>query len=214
MGRPRRSAVPAGARCALAMVALLAGCSSQPTGTGDVLDPTASREDMGTLVDISDILEISQKMVGSLRQDPDVSEIAAERRPVLIAIDRTKIKNLTTMTNFSKGLFVNLLVSNLNKVAGEDMRFLDREAGEAERARQLWGQVKTSGVDGAAAGADLVLSGSILEKLDRAPAGGGAVQETRSVQFTFNLVRVKDAVTLWSDSYFRIKRQVIGSVYG
>ena len=34
------------------------------------------------------------------------------------------------------------------------------------------------------------------------------------VQFTFNLVRVKDAVTLWSDSYFRVKRQVIGSVYG
>jgi hypothetical protein len=197
----------------LAASAVLGGCASQPEGSDVVLDPTKTRTDMGTLVDISDILEVSQRMVESMRRSPTLDEALRAGRPVQIAIDPRQIKNLTSMTNFSKALFVNQLVATLNKVAGDDFRFLDREAVEAERARQLSGAAATAGIDPAPAGADLVLSGRILEKLDREAAAGGAVQETRAVQFSFKLVRVKDAVTLWTDSAFRVKQQVIGSVY-
>ena len=51
---------------------LLAGCA-QPQGSGTVLDPTQGRTDLGTLVDMSDVLEVSQRMVNSLRADPGVS---------------------------------------------------------------------------------------------------------------------------------------------
>jgi len=209
-----RSAAPALAAAGLLLAVAASGCSSQPTGTGDVEDPTAGRLDMGTLMDMSDILEVSQMMVDSLRRSPDLAEIIKERRPVLIAIEPGKIKNLTSMASFSKKIFVNQLAATLNRTAGDEIRFLGREAVEAERARQLAGEAKASGVDAAPAGAELVLSGEIREKYDRSPAGGGAVRETRSVQFSFNLVRVKDAVTLWSDAWFRVKQQVIGTVYG
>ncbi len=195
--------------------AFLFGCSSeQPAGTGEILDPTAARADMGTLVDISDILEVSQRMVNSLRRSANIAALLKIEQPVRIAVETRQIKNLTSMTNFSKRLFVNQMLANLNKNAGEDFQFLNREAVAAERARQLRGEVKTSGIERAAAGAELVLAGRILEKLDQKRLEGGAVQETRSVQFSFDLVRVKDAVILWSDSFFRVKQQVIGSVYG
>ena len=197
----------------LILLSFSAGCGSQPTGTDERLDPTEARTDMGTLVDISDVLEVSQKMVDSLRRSQNVDGIIRERKPVLIAIEAGQIKNLTSMTNFSKRIFVNQMMAILNQRAGEDFQFLDREAVGAERARQLGGEVKTSGLDGTSAGADLVFSGRILEKLDQKPAQGGAVEETRSVQFFFSLVRVKDAVTLWSDSFYRVKQQVIGTVY-
>ena len=197
----------------LALVAL-AGCASQPEGTQVRVDPTAAQVDMGTLVDISDVTEISQKMVDSLRRSPSLNELLAKGRPVRIAIETREIKNLTSMTNFSKRLFINQMLSSLNKTAGEDFQFLDREAVQAERVRQISGEVTNRGIDSAPAGAELVLSGRILEKLDRRPTAGGATEETRSVQFSFNLVRVSDAVTLWTDSYFRVKQQVIGTVYG
>ncbi len=197
----------------LCLLAVLAGCSSQPTGTGELLDPTAAQADMGTLVDTSDVIDISQKMVNSLRQSAELARLLETARPVRIAIEPREIKNLTSMTNVSKALFVNQMAATLNKAAGGEFVFLNREAVAAERERQLAGAVKTSGVDSAPAGAELVLSGRILEKLDQRPAAGGAVEETRSVQFSFDLVRVKDAVTLWSDAWFRVKQQVIGSVY-
>jgi len=202
------------ARAALLLAVLLAGCAAQPTGTDQVLDPTAARADMGTLVDVSDVLEVSQKMVSSLRASPQVAALLKERRPLRIVLEPAEIKNLTSMTTFNKRLFVNELITLLGKAAGEDFQFIDREAVAAERARQLAAAVQTSGVEAQAAGADLVLSGRILEKLDQRAAPAGGVQETRSVQFSFSLVQVKDAVTLWTDSYFRVKQQTIGTVYG
>jgi hypothetical protein len=197
----------------LALIAL-AGCASQPEGTAVLVDPTAAQTDMGTLVDVSDVKDISQKLVDSLRQSPSIADLLRERRPVQIAIETREIKNLTSMTNFSKKLFINQMLSSLNKSAGDDFRFLDREAVAAERARQASGEAVDRGGTETLAGAELVLAGRILEKLDQRPAAGGSVEETRSVQFTFNLVRVKDAVTLWTDSFFRVKQQVIGTVYG
>jgi PBP1b-binding outer membrane lipoprotein LpoB len=198
------------------VLAALVGCSSeQPTGTQEVLDPTATQKDVGTLVDISDIVEVSQRMVNSLRQSPQVASLIGKARPVRISIDPREVKNLTSMTNFSKRLFVNQMLASLNKNAGDDLAFIDREAVAAERERQLSGEVKPAGeLDPASAGADLVLTGRILEKLDREPTGGGAVKEVRSVQFSFSLVQVKDALTLWSDVFYRVKQQVIGTVYG
>src|SRR5688572_21371841 len=193
----------------LLALAALAGCASQPEGTAVRVDPTAAQVDMGTLVDISDVTDISQKMVDSLRRSPSINELLQKGRPVRIAIETREIKNLTSMTNFSKRLFVNQMLASLNRTAGEDLQFLDREAVEAERVRQISGEVTNAGIDSAPAGAELVLSGRILEKLDRRPAANGAMEETRSVQFSFNLVRVSDAVTLWTDSFFRVKQQVI-----
>ena len=217
MARAPRALLPAGPAAAFpALLALLslAGCASQPEGTGAVVDPSASSVDLGTLVDIADVLEVSQKMVSSLRAHPEVARLLGENRPVRIAVEPREIKNLTSMAHFNKRLFVNVMLSTLNRTAGEDFLFLDREAVAAERARQLSGEVRTAGIDAQAAGAELVLSGRILEKLDRRPAAGGAVEETRAVQFSFSLTRVKDAVTLWTDSCFRVKRQTIGTVYG
>jgi hypothetical protein len=154
-------------------------------------------------------------MVNSLRQSPQVASLIEKTRPVRISIDPREVKNLTSMTNFSKRLFVNQMLATLNKNAGDDLAFIDREAVAAERERQQTGEVKPSdAVDPALAGADLVLTGRILEKLDREPTGGGAIKEVRSVQFFFSLVQVKDALTLWSDTFYRVKEQVIGTVYG
>jgi hypothetical protein len=208
----RRSPLP-GRLLAAAAWTLLAGCAAQPEGSGAILDPTQARVDLGTLVDMSDVLEVSQRMVNSLRADPGVAGLLKESRPVRIALDPRQIKNLTSMVGFSKRLLVNQMLATLNRTAGDDFRFLDREATAAERARQLSGEVKSAGAEEAPAGAELVLSGRILEKLDRRPAAGGALEETRSVQFAFSLVRVKDAVTLWNDAFFRVKQQTIGTVY-
>jgi Peptidoglycan-synthase activator LpoB len=190
------------------------GCAAEPQGTAGVLDPTHGREDMGTLVDMSDVIEVAQRMVGSLRASPQVVALLEKGRPVRIVVEEREVKNLTSMTTFKKRLFLNQMLGLLNRSAGEDFQFVEREPGAAERARQQTGEVKTAGAPDAPAGGDLVLSGRILEKLDQRPATGGATEQTRSVQFSFSLVRVKDAVTVWTDSYFRVKQQVIGTVYG
>jgi len=204
----------AGISAALAVLPAFTGCAStQPEGTAVRIDPSAAANDMGTLVDISDVQEVSQKMVNSLRSHPDVRKLLETARPLRIAIEEREIKNLTSMTNFNKRLFIRQMLAVLNKYAGEDFQFLDREAVEKERARQLAGEVKTSGVESAAAGAELVLEGRILEVFTRSAATGGSVQETRSVQFSFSLVQVKDAVVLWADSVFRVKQQIIGTAY-
>jgi hypothetical protein len=213
MGEAPLGRAPAAIAALLLAAAMAGGCASQPEGAGEVIDPTKAAVDMGTLVDISDVLEISQRMVDSLRRSPELDALLKERRPVLIAVEPSQIKNLTSMTNFSKMLFVNQLAAAIDRTAGQDFKLLARESVAAERNRQLAGEVKTSGVDAVPAGAELVLSGRILEKLDRKPARDGSVEETRSVQFSFNLVRVKDAVTLWSDAWYRVKQQVIGTVY-
>lgn len=201
-------------RCAWLAGALLASCASPPAPPGGVLDPAASREDMGTLVDASDVLEVSAKLVASLRRHPEVAALLTRSRPVSIVVEPSEIKNLTSMTTFRKGLFVNHMLALLNRGAGEDFRFLDREAVAAERARRPGGQAAFPGGWEAPAGGELVLAGRILEKLDRRPAPGGEVEETRSVQFSFSLVRVRDAVVLWTDSFFRVKQQVLGTLYG
>ncbi len=204
----------AGITAAFAVLLALTGCASpQPAGTAVRVDPSAAATDMGTLVDISDVQEVSQKMVNSLRSHPDVQKLLQSARPLRIAIEEREIKNLTSMTNFNKRLFIRQMLALLNRSAGEDFQFLDREAVERERARQLAGEVKTSGVEAAAAGAELVLEGRILEVFTRAAGEGGSVKETRSVQFSFSLVQVKDAVVLWADSLFRVKQQVIGTAY-
>ena len=75
MSSPRILAAARAAALAGALLPALGGCSSQPTGADGVLDPSQARADMGTLVDISDVLEISQKMVDSLRRSPNLDEL-------------------------------------------------------------------------------------------------------------------------------------------
>ena len=80
--------------------------------------------------------------------------------------------------------------------AGADFQFIDRKAVARERERQLRGEVKTSGVDAAPAGADMVLDIELIA------LRGGA---TNTVQYTFKLTEL-NGIVVWTNSETIVKR--------
>jgi hypothetical protein len=173
-----------------AALALAAGCSTpqQPTGTPILVDPTTTQKDIGGT---DDVLQVCQKMVNSMRKDPQV----AAKPSKLILLDQDGI-TVDPPSVQNARMFYNELQAKLNKAAGSEFRFLDRKAVAAERARQLKGEVKTSGVEAAAAGADMNLTIEILSM-----KGAG----TTTVQYNFKLTEMSGE-TLWIDNDTIVKR--------
>jgi hypothetical protein len=173
-----------------ATLALVAGCSTpqQPTGTPILVDPTTTQKEVGAS---DDVLQVCQKMVNSMRRDTEVAAMPSK----LILLDQDGITVDPPSVQNAK-MFYNDLQAKLNKAAGAEFKFLNRQAVSAERARQLKGEVKTSGVDAAAAGADMILKIEILSM-----RGSG----TTTVQYNFTLTDL-NGVTLWADNDTILKR--------
>jgi PBP1b-binding outer membrane lipoprotein LpoB len=173
-----------------AALAIAAGCASnqQPTGTPVIVDPTTTQRAAGAS---DDVLQVCQKMVNSMRRDPEVAAMPSK----LILLDQDGIIVDPPSVQNAR-MFYNDLQAKLNKAAGSEFKFLDRKAVAAERARQLKGEVKTSGVDAAAAGADMNLT---IEILSMQRAG------TNTVQYNFKLTDMS-GVTLWADNDMILKR--------
>ena len=162
----------------------------QPTGSPILMDPTTTQRASGAS---DDVLEVSQLMLSSMRRDDDV-----EKRPVprLIFLEEEEIRVDPKLRDYNARILYNQFTANLNRVAGGDFKFINRKAVSRERERQLTGQVKTSGVEAAPAGADMVLTIELI-------ALEGAASNT--VQYTFRLTDL-DGINLWTASHLIVKR--------
>jgi PBP1b-binding outer membrane lipoprotein LpoB len=174
-----------------AALALASGCADnpQPTGTPILGDPTATQHQSGAS---DDVLEVSQYMLNSMRRSPKV----AAKQSKVILLDQDGITIDPKLSNVDGRWLYNQFQASLNKY-GPEFSFLDRQAVAKERARQLGGEVKTSGVDPATAGADMNLT---IELSSQAGA------QSSTVMYTFKLTDVKDSLNLWSDSKIILKR--------
>ena len=167
------------------------GCAEvQPTGTSIIVDPGSTQREAGAT---DDVLQVCQEMLGSMRRDQDVYERPAPR---LIILEPDGILVDPKLRDYNARMLYNQFTANLNKAAGTEFRFLDRQAVSRERQRQLSGEVKTGGVDRAAAGADMVLKIELI-----ALQGAG----TKTVQYNFKLTNL-DGIDLWTDAKNIIKR--------
>jgi PBP1b-binding outer membrane lipoprotein LpoB len=175
----------------VAAAGMAAGCAEpQPTGTPIRVDPNQTRTEIGGS---DDVLQVCQKMIDSMRRDPEV----AAKPSKLIILDEDCIIVDPKLTGYNARLLYNELAAKLNRVAGQEFRFINRKAVSRERERQLKGEVKTSGVDAATAGADMVLQIELI-----ATRGGN----TTTVQYNFKLTDVSGGVDLWQDNDTVVKR--------
>ncbi len=167
----------------LACLVAAACANPQPTGTPIRVDPTTTQRESGGA---DDVLMVCQKMVNSMRRDPDVAA-----KPVkLILLDENSITVDPKLHGYNARILYNELVAKLNRAAGAEFKFINRKAVSPERERQLAGEVKTSGVDAAAAGADMVLQIELI-----ALRGG----QTTTVQYNFKLTDLQ-GIDLWADN--------------
>src|SRR5262245_26894003 len=167
----------------------LTGCADpQPTGTPIRVDPTKTQAGSGGS---DDILQVCSKMVGSMRQNKEVAP-----PPMRLIVLDSPIKVDPKLRGYDGRLLYNQFKADLNRVASSEFRFIDRNAVQAERAKQLSGEAKTSGVEKATAGADYVLSIELL-----AVQGG----DSTTVQYNFQLTDLS-GVTLWSGIDTIVKR--------
>ena len=179
-------------KCLLyAAAAFAAGCTSaQPTGTTIRVDPNVTQRASGGA---DDVLLVCQKMVDSMRRD---AEVAAKPSKIII-LEPDNITVDAKLSGYNARMLYNQFTAKLNQVAGQEFRFIDRKSVARERERQLRGEVKTSGVEPATAGADMVLQIELI-----AMTAGG----TNTVQYTFKLTDVSGGVDLWTDSENVVKR--------
>src|SRR5262249_27392695 len=134
--------------------------------------------------------DATQSAINSLMLSPRIKEQKG-RRIVL-----NEIINKTGIPGYDENIIYNKFLSNLLNSAGDKFIFLDRESVAKERNLQLTGQVKTSGVDAAPAGADMVLK----IELRQLPSA-----HTQTIQYTFRLTNLAGEL-VWTDS-FEIKKK-------
>lgn len=176
----------------------LASCSA-PVGDARLIDPDAFGSDLGTLISIADLRAVSQEMIQSMNESEALSEL---RRDPPVWIELGPVRQFTTVTNFDKRLFVNRLVAELQKAAGDgSIRFLlPPEDVPAEAAVP-------------APAPDLVLDGEVREILSTRPLGEGGEVRTRTIQYALRLVRPGGGEIVWAHTHEIVKSQVIGAVY-
>jgi hypothetical protein len=169
-------------------LAFAAGCADQqPTGSPVIVDPTKTqRGNMGT----DDVSQVCQQMVTSMRRSKQLEARTSKK----ILLEKPDVDPALHGTNAL--MLYNQFMANLNRVAAGEYEFVDRNAVAAERSRQLTGEVKTSGVDKAPAGADLILTIQLI-----AQRSG----ETTAVQYNFKMVDM-NGVTQWTDTSTILKR--------
>ena len=181
---------PAVMGMAIAALAVALGCSESPTVTSDsvLVDPGKTARQAGGTDDIYDAV---QQATTSLMASSRVQKQPG-RRVVL-----NKIVNLTGIPGYDENIIYNKFLSNLINSSGDKLVFLSRESVAAERNLQLSGQVKTTGVEAAPAGADMVLDVELRQN---------QTVNTKTIQYTFRLTKL-DGVMVWQDS-FDIKKKL------
>ena len=164
---------------ALAMVAGL-GCSEAEVSSSPALvDPSKTSRQSGST---DDIYDATQQGINSMMTSTRVMQYKGKR----VVLD--KIVNKTGIAGYDENIIYNKFLSNLLNAAGDQFIFLNRESVSKERNLQLSGQVKTSGVEGAPAGADLVLD----IELRQLPAAS-----TQTIQYTFSLTNLAGEI-IWT----------------
>ncbi len=173
----------------LATVLLLAaGCSSPSVSSNPAqVDPTETRGHSGGTDDIYDATQFAiQKLVSN----PRVRQQSGNR----VALNQ--IVNKTGIPGYDENIIYNHFLSSFTDAAGDKLVFLNREAVAKERSLQQAGQVKTSGIDGAPAGADMVLD---IELLQLSSA------KTKMIQYTFRLTNLAGEL-VWQGSKEIVKK--------
>lgn len=171
-----------------ALFAATLGCSeAQYTSDPVLIDTSKTSQQSGST---DDIYDATQKAINSLMLSARVRDQKG-RRIVL-----NQIVNKTGIPNYDENIIYNKFLSNLLNSAGDKFIFLNRESVSKERNLQLSGQVKTSGVEGAPAGADMVLD----IELRQLPSA-----RTQTIQYTFRLTNLSSEL-VWTDS-FEIKKK-------
>lgn len=189
---------------------LLAACSS-PAARSPLLDPDSFGNDMGTLISIADVRTVAEEMVESMNASDSLSRLRGATSPLKVLVG--DLRQYTTVTNFDKRLFMNRLITNIQRAdLDHHYSFFRRDPVVEERELQQEGKV-AGGAPPQLEGADWVLGGEIREILVRAPHPRGGEVEKRTVQYTLQLTRVADASLVWSHSHEVVKRQLIGAVY-
>ncbi len=173
----------------LATVLLLtAGCSSPSVSSNPALvDPTETRGHSGGT---DDIYDATQFVIQSLVSNPRVRQQKGNR----VALDQ--IVNKTGIPGYDEKVIYNRFLSSLINAAGDRLVFLNRESVAKERSLQQTGQAKTSGIDGAPAGADMALE---IELLQLSSA------KTKMIQYTFRLTNLAGEI-VWQDSKEIVKK--------
>jgi hypothetical protein len=162
-------------------IALLAASCAQPRVTGNpvLVDPeTVSAEGGST----EEIYSVTQKAISELLNAPRLQNLPPQK----IVLGR--IVNQTGIRGYDDKLLYNRFLAGLSQAGGERFVFLRREDVAAERAAQLGGEVGSTGVTGAPAGADLVLT------IELRSLRGAA---TRTIQYFFQLTALDGAV-VWT----------------
>ncbi|HZN59854.1 MAG TPA: hypothetical protein VFD71_17410 [Planctomycetota bacterium] len=169
------------------MLTFAGGCSGPAVSSNPVLiDPTATSKHSGGT---DDIYEATQLAIQSLMTSPKVREQKGNR----VVLDQ--IVNMTGIPGYDENVIYNRFLASLMNSAGDKLIFLDRESVAKERQLQQSGQVKTSGIDPAMTGADMVLK----VELRQIPSA-----KTKTIQYTFRLTDLT-GVIVWTDS-FEVKK--------
>jgi len=163
-------------------VLVAAGCS-EPTVTKSpyLVDTESTGRDIGGT---DDIYNACQQAISSLMQSGRLGAEKGKR----VVLDR--ITNDTGLRDYDERIVYNKFIANLTNAAGDRLIFLNREAVARERELQQAGQVRTTGVEGAPSGADLVLEIEIRRL-------SGA--KTDTLQYTFRLTNLNGEI-IWTDS--------------
>lgn len=161
-----------------ALLSMVVGCSDTPTVTSSpvLVDPTKTSKESGSTDDIYDAV---QQAITSLMASGRVRSQAGNR------VVLNQIVNKTGIPGYDENIIYNRFLGNLIEAGGDKLVFLNRESIAKERTLQQTGQVKTTGVEGAPTGADMVLDVD-LRQLPGA--------KTQTIQYTFKLTNLAGEV--------------------
>ena len=168
--------------------AAVPGCG-EPTVTSNpaLRDPNRTSRDSGGT---DDIYDATQQAISNLVVAPRLKQQPGNR------IVLNKIVNLTGIPGYDENIIYNKFLDGCLNAAGDKLIFLNRDSVRKERDLQLSGQVKTTGVDAAPAGADMTLDVELRQ------LQGGT---SKTIQYTFRLTNLAGEI-VWTRSV-EIKKQ-------
>ena len=193
------------------IVGLMGAAACRSSSEPIRISPDAVGSDQGTLISIGDIRNVAQVMIDSMNENRRLASLRREQSPLKILLG--DFKQRTSIAIFDKEIFVNRILSSLNRWDVDGVySFIRRDDVRAERQLQESGAVEPD-LSTKMTGADYVLSGEVRELLHRQPEAGGGEVEKRTVQYTLALSKVSDATLVWTYAHEVVKLQVIGAIY-
>lgn len=171
---------------------MVAGCGTPAVNSNPVLvNPTdVSGHSGGT----DDVYEATQRAINSLVSSDGLRSHLEQKKGNRVVLNT--IVNKTGIPGYDEKIIYNKFLANLSNNARGRLLFLNRQGVARERELQLSGQVKTTGVEVQAAGADLVLDIELLQLTSA---------QTKAIQYNFVLTDLT-GVEVWREAYEIKKR--------